>query len=48
MQPIENLNNFAEELPEAFDDPPLEELEYLGEIYEGYYTEDNQKRPGLV
>jgi hypothetical protein len=44
VRPIENINNFDEELPEVFSDLPLEELEYLGEIYEDYYTEGHQKR----
>lgn len=41
MQSIDNTNNIDENLPEAFEDLPLGEL---GEIYEGYDTEDHQKR----
>ncbi len=46
MHPIDNTNNSDEEPPEGFydDDLPLEELERLGEIYEGVYTENNQKK----
>ena len=44
MQPIDNLNNFDEEPPEAFTDLPLGELGYIGEIYEEYYPASNQKR----
>src|SRR5436190_14113621 len=43
MSPHDTMNDFDEELPEAFDDLPLEESEHLYEIYEGYYAEYKQK-----
>lgn len=49
---MQNNKKYAEEFPEDFDEEfpevlsnlPLEELGYLGEIHEGYYPENIQKR----
>lgn len=45
MQPHDLFNDFDEFPPEGFeDDLSPENLEYLGEICEGYHTEDYQKK----